>query len=87
MWHGHDFLPTQTVFANAEAAACVSRLQVLLPILISRIATANRVILVLDQYKRIVCSLGKHPDTRTMVTVLDDDSRDNVHGRCLCIAV
>ena len=38
MWHGHDFLPTQTVFANAEAAACVSRLQVLLPILIGRIA-------------------------------------------------
>ena len=47
---------------------------------------AARVILVLNQYKRIVCSPGKHPDTRTMVTVLDDDSRDNVHGRCLCIA-
>ena len=45
------------------------------------------VTLVLNQYKRIVCSLGKHPDTRTMVTVLDDDSRDNVHGRCLSIAV
>ena len=45
------------------------------------------VILVLNQYKRIVCSLGRHPDIRTMVTVLDDDSLDNVHGRCLCTAV
>ena len=45
------------------------------------------VILVLNQYKCSGCSPGKHPDTRTMVTVLDDDSRDNVHGRCLCIAV
>ena len=45
------------------------------------------VILVLNQYKRSVCSPGKHPDTRTKVTVLDDGSPDNVHGRCLCIAV
>ena len=44
---------------------------------------ACRVILVLNQYKRIGCSPGKHPDTRTMATGSDDDSRDNVHDRCL----
>ena len=37
------------------------------------------VILVLNQYKRIGCSPGKHPDTRTMATVSDEDSRDIVH--------
>ena len=45
------------------------------------------VILVLNQYKRIGYSPGKHPDTRTMATGSDDDSRDSVHDRCLCIAV
>ena len=58
-----------------------------LPPLTYRRQQAAWVIQVLNQYKRIVCSPGKHPGTRTMVTVLDDDSRDNVHGRCLCIAV
>jgi hypothetical protein len=41
----------------------------------------------LNQYKYIGCSPGKHPDTRTMATGSDDDSRDSVHDRCLCIAV
>jgi hypothetical protein len=45
------------------------------------------VILVLNQYSCIGCSPGKHPDTRTMATGSDDDSRDSVHDRCLCIAV
>ena len=45
------------------------------------------VIPVLSQYKRIGCSPGKHPDTRTMATGSDDDSRDSVHDRCLRIAV
>ena len=45
------------------------------------------VILVLNQYKCIGCSPGKHPDTRTMAIGSDDDSLDNVRDRCLCIAV
>jgi hypothetical protein len=45
------------------------------------------VIPVLNQYKRIGCSPGRHSDTQTMATGSDDDSRDNVHDRCLCIAV
>jgi hypothetical protein len=45
------------------------------------------VILVLNQYICIGCSLGKHPDTATMATGSDDDSRDSVPDRCLCIAV
>jgi hypothetical protein len=44
------------------------------------------VIPVLSQYKSIGCSPGKHPDTRTTATGSDDDSRDIVHDRCLCIA-
>jgi len=28
----------------------------------------------------------KHPDTRMTATGSDDDSRDSVHDRCLCIA-
>ena len=40
------------------------------------------VILVLNQYKCIGCSPGKHPDTRTRATGSDDDSRDSVQGRC-----
>jgi len=32
------------------------------------------------------CSLGKRPDTPTMTTGSDDDSRDSVRDRCLCIA-
>jgi len=46
-----------------------------------------RVIPVLNHYKCIGCSLGKHPDTPMMATGSDDDSRDSVHDRCLCIAV
>jgi hypothetical protein len=45
------------------------------------------VILVLNQYICIGCSPGKHPDTQTMATGSDGDSRDNVHDRYLCIAV
>jgi hypothetical protein len=45
------------------------------------------VILVLNQYKCIGCSPGKHLDTRTMAPGSDDDSRDSVHDRCLCIFV
>jgi hypothetical protein len=48
---------------------------------------STSVILVLNQYKRIECSPGKLPDTRTMATGSGDDSRDSVHDRCLCIAV
>ena len=44
------------------------------------------VIPVLSQYKRIGCSPDKHPDTRTMATGSDDDSRDSVPDRYLCIA-
>ena len=44
------------------------------------------VILVLNQYKSIGCSPGKHPDTRTMATGSDDDSRHSVPDRYLCIA-
>ena len=43
------------------------------------------VILVLNQYKRIGCSPGKHPDTRTTAPGSDDDSRDSVHDKYLCI--
>jgi hypothetical protein len=45
------------------------------------------VILVLNQYICIGCSPGKHPDIRTMAIGSDDDSRDSVHDRYLCIAV
>ena len=45
------------------------------------------VILVLNQYKRIGCSPGKHPDTRTMATGSAEDSRDILHDRYLCISV
>jgi hypothetical protein len=45
------------------------------------------VIPVLNHYKCIGDSPGKHPDTRRMATGSDDDSRDSVHDRCLCIAV
>ena len=48
--------PRKLFFANVKAAASVLRLQVLLPILIRRMATANRVTLVLDQCKCIGCS-------------------------------
>ena len=44
------------------------------------------VILVLNQYKSIGCSPGRHPDTRTMATGSNGDSRDSVHDRRLCIA-
>src|SRR5262249_9935790 len=50
-------------------------------------AKGTSVILVLNQYKCIGCSPGKHPYTRTMAPGSDDDSRDSVHDRCLCIAV
>jgi hypothetical protein len=45
------------------------------------------VILVLNQYKCIGYSPGKHCDSRTMATGSDDDSRDSVHDRRLGIAV
>jgi hypothetical protein len=50
-------------------------------------ANDTSVILVLNQYKCIGCSPRKHLDTRTMATGSDDDSRDSVHDRYLCIAV
>ena len=50
-------------------------------------AKGTSVILVLNQYNGIGCSLGKHPDTPTMTTGSDDDNRDSVPDRCLCIAV
>jgi len=50
-------------------------------------AKGTSVILVLNQYKCIGCSPGKHPDTRPMATGSDDDSRDSVHDSYLCIAV
>jgi hypothetical protein len=43
--------------------------------------SAAKVILVLNQYKCIGCSPGKHPGTRTMVIGLGDDSRDSAHDR------
>jgi hypothetical protein len=46
----------------------------------------RHVILVLDQYKCIVCSLGKHRDSRTRATDSDDDSRGSVYDKCLRIA-
>ena len=45
------------------------------------------VILALNQYRCIGCNPGKSPDTRMMATGSDDDSRDSVHDKCLCIAV
>ena len=51
-----------------------------------QILLQKAVIPVLNQYKSIGCSPGKHPDTRTRATGSDDDSRDIVHDRCLCIA-
>jgi len=33
------------------------------------------------------CSPGKCPDTRTVATASDEDSRGSVHDSCLCIAV
>src|SRR5262249_24932966 len=50
-------------------------------------AKGTSVLLVLNQYKCIGCSPGKHPDTRTMARGSDDDSRDSVHDRRLCTAV
>src|SRR5262249_10715511 len=50
-------------------------------------AKGTSVILVLNQYKCIECSPGKHPDTRMMATGSDDDSLDIVHDRNLCISV
>jgi hypothetical protein len=41
-----------------------------------RAAKSTSIILVLNQYKCIGCSPGKHPDNRTMATGSDDDSRD-----------
>jgi hypothetical protein len=49
-------------------------------------AKGTSVILVLNQYKCIGCSPGKHPDTRTMATGSDEDSRDSVYDRSSCIA-
>lgn len=51
-----------------------------------RAEKGTSVILVPNQYKCIGCSPGKHPDTRTMATGSNDDSRDSVHDTCLCIA-
>jgi hypothetical protein len=48
-------------------------------------AKGTSVILVLNQYKCIGCSPGKHSEP--WQTDSDDDSRDSVHDRCLCIAV
>jgi hypothetical protein len=45
------------------------------------------VILVLNQYKCIGCSPGKHSDTRRMAAASGTGSRDIVHDRYLCIAV
>ena len=45
------------------------------------VAKGTSVIPVLTQYKCIGCSPGKHPNTRTMATCSDDDSRDSVHDR------
>ena len=39
------------------------------------------VILVLNQYKCIGCSPGKHPDTRRMAAASGTGSRDIVHDR------
>jgi hypothetical protein len=50
-------------------------------------AEGASVILVLNQYICIGCSPGRHPDIRTLATDSDDDSRDSVHDRYLCIAV
>src|SRR6201993_2195493 len=50
-------------------------------------AKGTSVILALNQYNCIGCSPGKHPDTGTMAPGSDDDSRESVHGRCLCISV
>ena len=50
-------------------------------------AKGTLVIPVPNQYKCIGCSPGRHSDTRRMATGSDDDSRDNVHDRCSCIAV
>jgi len=47
---------------------------------------ATSVIPVLNQCKCIGCSPDKHPDTQTMAIGSDDDSRDSVQHRCLCIA-
>jgi hypothetical protein len=52
-----------------------------------RAAKGTSVILVLNQYKCIGCSPGKHPDTRTMTTGSDDDSLDIVPDRYLSISV
>ena len=45
------------------------------------------VILAPARYKCNGCSPGKSNHTRTMATGSDDDSRDSVHDRSLCIAV
>src|SRR5437899_3053567 len=49
-------------------------------------AKGTSVILALNPYNCIGCSPGKHPDTGTMAPGSDDDSRESVHGRCLCIS-
>src|SRR5262245_33197390 len=50
-------------------------------------AKGTSIIPVLNQYKCIGCSPGKHPDIGTMAPGSDDDSRDSAHGRCLCSSV
>jgi hypothetical protein len=56
-------------------------------IAVATLAKGTSVILVLNQYNCIGCSPGKCPDTRTVATASDEDSRGSVHDSCLCIAV
>jgi hypothetical protein len=44
-------------------------------IAVATLAKGTSVILVLNQYKCIGCSPGKCPDTRTVATASDEDSR------------
>src|SRR5262245_36228204 len=71
-------LPTADIVLHRLCAAKASPLTA---------AKGTSVVPVLNQYRRIGCSPDKHPDTGTMAPASDDDSRDSVHGRCLCISV
>jgi hypothetical protein len=74
--------PTATVERGHERPICCRHAMSISPRTRPNLSV---IIPVPAQYKCIGCSPGKHLDTRAMATGSDDDSRDSVHARCLCI--
>ena len=79
VWNGHAILPTQTVCANVKAA-CVLRLLVLLPILISRIATpdAARRSLTRLSSRDLVCCGARRDDGLLPLVLFKNTPREGV---------